>query len=129
MSAKCNAKTTAGKPCRAAAVKGGLCSLHADPKIAVEMGRKSGQARRTKDLLDQERAELSPPRTAQEVRVALGEFLADVRSRRLDPKVAGTLGYLANVLLRSIEIADVEARLAALESVVGAGAAKEKSKA
>jgi hypothetical protein len=93
------------------------------------MGRKSGQARRTKDLLDQERAELSPPRTAQEVRVALGEFLADVRSRRLDPKVAGTLGYLANVLLRSIEIADVEARLAALESVVGAGAAKEKSKA
>ena len=48
MSAKCNAKTTAGKPCRAAAVKRGLCSLHADPQIAVEMGRKSGQARRTR---------------------------------------------------------------------------------
>ena len=70
MNATCNAKTTAGRPCRAVAVNGGLCSLHADPKIAVEMGRKSGQARRTKDLLAQERAELSPPRTAQEVRVA-----------------------------------------------------------
>jgi type IV secretory pathway TrbF-like protein len=88
------------------------------------MGRKSGQARRTKDSLAQERAELSPPRNAQEVRVALGQFISDVRSKRLDPKVAGTLGQLANVLLKSIDVADVETRLAALESVVGAGAAK-----
>jgi hypothetical protein len=128
MSARCNAKTTAGKQCRAAAGKDGLCALHADPKIAAEMGRKSGQARRTKDLLAQERAELSPPRTAQEVRVALGEFISDVRSKRLDPKVAGILGSLASVLLRSIEVSDIEMRLAALESVLGAGKAKEKSK-
>jgi hypothetical protein len=128
MNSKCNAKTTAGKPCRAVAVRGGLCTLHADPKFAAEMGRRSGQARRTKDLLAQERAELSPPRTAQEVRVALGQFIADVRSRRLDPKMAGTLGYLANVLMKSIEVADIETRLAALESVLGAGAAKEKSR-
>ena len=46
MNSTCSAKTTAGKRCRAAAVKGGLCSLHADPKLAAEMGRKSGQARR-----------------------------------------------------------------------------------
>ena len=128
MNATCNATTTAGKRCRAAAVKGGLCSLHADPKLAAEMGRKSGQARRSKDLLAQERAELSPPRTAQEVRVALGQFIADVRSRRLDPKVAGILGSLASVLLRSIEASDLEMRLAALESVLGVGPAKEKSK-
>ena len=128
MNATCNAKTTAGKRCRAAAVKGGLCSLHADPKLAAEMGRKSGQARRTKDLLAQERAELSPPRTAQEVRVALGEFISDVRSKRLDPKVAGILGSLASVLLRSIEASDLEMRLAALESVLGTGTAKEQSK-
>jgi hypothetical protein len=128
MNATCNAKTTAGKRCRAAAVKGGLCSLHADPKLAAEMGRRSGQARRTKDLLAQERAELSPPRTAQEVRVALGEFISDVRSKRLDPKVAGILGSLASVLLRSIEASDLEMRLAALESVLGTGTAKEPSK-
>jgi general stress protein YciG len=128
MSARCSAKTTAGKPCRAVAVKGGLCSINADPKIAVEMGRKSGQARRAKDLLAQEHAELSPPRTAQEVRVALGQFIADVRSRRLDPKVAGTLGQLANVLLKSIEVSDVETRLANLETLLGTGTAKEQSK-
>jgi hypothetical protein len=128
MSATCNAKTTAGKPCRAAAVKGGLCTLHAHPQMAVEMGRKSGQARRTKDLMAQEHAELSPPGTAQEVRVVLGRFIADVRARRLDPKVAATLGNLANVLLKSIEVSDVETRLAALESVLGAGSLKERSK-
>ncbi len=128
MNSRCNAKTTAGKRCRAAAVKGGLCSLHADPQIAVEMGRKSGQARRTKDLLAQEHAELSPPGTAQEVRVALGGFISDVRGRRLDPKVAGTLGYLSNVLLKSIEVSDIETRLAAIESVLGTGEVKEQSK-
>jgi hypothetical protein len=128
MNSTCNAKTTAGKRCRAVAVKGGLCSLHADPRLAAEMGRKSGQARRAKDLLAQEQAQLPPPRTAQEVRVALGEFISDVRSKRLDPKVAGILGSLASVLLRSIEASDLEMRLAALESVLGTGAAKEPSK-
>ena len=128
MNARCNAKTTAGKQCRAAASKGGLCRLHADPSVAASMGRKSGQARRTKDLLAQEWAELSPPRTAQEVRVALGGFISDVRGRRLDPKVAGTLGYLANVLLKSIEVSDVQTRLGALESVLGTGSAKEQSR-
>jgi hypothetical protein len=42
--------------------------------------------------------------------------------------VAGTLGYLANVLMKSIEVADIETRLAALESVLGTGTAKEQSK-
>ena len=128
MNTRCNARTTAGEPCRAAAGKGGLCRLHADPKLAAAMGRKSGQARRTRELLAQEWAELSPPRTAQEVRVALGQFIADVRSKRLDPKVAATLGHLANVLLKSIEVSDVEARLAALEAVLGTGATKEQAR-
>lgn len=128
MNATCNARTTAGKRCRAVAVKDGLCTLHADPKVAVEMGRKSGQARRTKDQLAQERTELTPPRTAQEVRVALGQFISDVRSRRLDTKVAGTLGYLANVLLKSIEVSDIEKRLESLEYVLGTGKAKEGSR-
>jgi hypothetical protein len=35
---------------------------------------------------------------------------------------------LASVLLRSIEASDLEMRLAALESVLGTGPAKEKSK-
>jgi hypothetical protein len=79
--------------------KDGLCILHADPKLAVEMGRKSGFARRSRDSSEQTQPELAPPQTAREVRAALGQFISDVRARRLDPKVASTLGYLANVML------------------------------
>jgi hypothetical protein len=121
MNTICKTTTNAGDRCRAVAVKDGLCALHADPKRAAEMGRKSGQARRFRGSGEQPQPELAPPRTAQEVRAALGQFISDVRARRLDSKVASTLGYLANVLLKSIEVSDVEGRLAALESVLGAG--------
>jgi len=126
MNAICKAKTNAGERCRAVAVKNGLCVLHADPNLAAEMGRKSGKARRSRESREQPQPELAPPRTAQEVRAALGQFISDVRARRLDPKVAGTLGYLANVLLKSIEVSDVEERLAALESGLGAGVPQDQ---
>ena len=60
-----------------------------------------------------------PPACQSPARAALAQFISDVRARRLDPKVAGTLGYLASVLLKSIELSDVEGRLAALEGVLG----------
>ncbi len=126
MNTTCTGTTNAGERCRAVAVKDGLCALHANPKLAAEMGRMSGKARRSRKSLEQPQPELAPPRTAQEVRIALGQFISDVRARRLDSKLAGTLGYLANVLLKSIEISDVEARLASLENVVGAGARKDQ---
>jgi hypothetical protein len=60
--------------------------------------------------------DLKPPRTAKEVRDALGDAMSDLRAGRLDPKTANTLGYLAGVLLSSIEHSDIADRLAALES-------------
>jgi len=59
--------------------------------------------------------EIRPPQTAQEVREILGDVIADVRARRLDTKTASTLGYLGGVLLKAIETADLEQRLARLE--------------
>ena len=119
MNRRCTSRTNAGQQCRAIAAIKGLCALHADPKLAAELGRKSGQARRSK-AAGYRGAELAPPRTAQDVRAALGLFMSDVRAGRMDPKVASTLGYLANVLLKSVEVSDLEKRLAVLESVVGA---------
>ncbi len=124
MNGACNAITNAGARCRAVAIKDGLCALHADSRLAAEMGRKSGQARRRRGSGEQPIIEMSPPQAAHEVRIALGQFIADVRAQRLDPKVASTLAYLANVLLKSIEVSDLEGRLAALESVIGAGVHK-----
>ena len=126
MSDRCRATTNAGERCKAVAMTDGLCALHADPERAVKMGRMSGQARRSKHPDPQPELEMTPPQSAQEVRNALGQFMADVRAGRLDPKVASTLGYLASVLLKSIEVADVEERLAALEKVVGTGQPKNQ---
>jgi hypothetical protein len=60
------------------------------------------------------------------VRTALGQFISDVRAGRLDPKRATTLGYLATVLPKSIEVVSVEERLAALEKVLRTGVRKDQ---
>jgi hypothetical protein len=126
MSSTCSAKTNAGESCRAVALKNGLCALHADPRRAAELGRKSGRVRRSKSSEEQPQPELAPPQNPQEVRTALGQFISDVRAGRLDPKRATTLGYLATVLLKSIEVVSVEERLAALEKVLRTGVRKDQ---
>jgi hypothetical protein len=45
----------------------------------------------------------------------LAKAAQDVRNRRIDPRVATSLGQLATTLLKAIEVADIEKRLAALE--------------
>jgi len=81
MNATCKATTNAGERCRAVAVKDGLCALHADPRFAAEMGRKSGQARRLRRSGEEPQLELQSRRTAEEVRTALGQFISDVSER------------------------------------------------
>jgi hypothetical protein len=118
MNERCKAKSKSGERCKAFAVENGLCKLHSDPARAAELGRKSGRARRYVLPSEQGEPELVPPRTAQQIRDALGQAMSDVRARRLDPKVASTLGYLASVLLKSIETSEIEERVTALESVL-----------
>ena len=124
MSSTCSATTNAGESCRAVALTNGLCALHADPRRAAELGRKSGRARRSRYSDEQPQPEMIPLQTAQEVRIALGQFISDVRAHRLDPKVASTLGYLASVLLKSIEVSELGEQLVALETVLGTGVQK-----
>ena len=118
MNRQCNAKKRSGERCKAVAGKDGLCALHANPGRAAEMGRQSGRSRRFVVTRGEPQHELQPPRTAKEVRDILGSTMVDLHARRVDPKTASGLGYLANVLLKSIEISDVEKRLAALEAVL-----------
>jgi hypothetical protein len=41
---KCQARTKSAEPCKARATPNGLCSIHADPGRAAELGRISGEA-------------------------------------------------------------------------------------
>jgi uncharacterized small protein (DUF1192 family) len=48
--------------------------------------------------------------------VLLGRCINEVRKGLIDPKVANATGYLASVLLRALEVGELEQRLAALEA-------------
>ena len=56
------------------------------------------------------------PQTAQDVRQALSEIMAEVRAKRLEPKLGTTLGYLGTALLKAIEVSDLEVRIGRLEA-------------
>jgi hypothetical protein len=113
---KCKATTKSGEPCMAMARKDGFCALHGDPNRAASLGRKSGQSRRHAVTPGENNFELTPPRTAKDIRNSLGDVMSAVVSGRLDPKIATTIGYLATVLMNSIERSDTEDRIAALEA-------------
>jgi len=113
---KCRAKTKAGKRCRALAGPEGLCSLHAKPGRAADIGRQGGKARKKVLYTDDADASIPALKTAEDVRTVLGQVISDVRAGKLDPKIASTMAYVANVQLRAFEVADLERRLKLLES-------------
>jgi hypothetical protein len=85
----CGAKNKAGAPCGAPALDGSsLCVMHSGR--APEIGRKGGLARGFTPISNSDEKGFAPPNTAQELRDVLGQAMADVHSRRLDPKIATT---------------------------------------
>src|SRR5438093_8057011 len=110
---RCRATTKAGEPCPVAATSSGLCYLHDDPKRAAEMGRRGGLKNRR--VIPDDSAEMPPLNPAEDVRAMLATLAKDVRARRVEARIATSLGQLANSLLRAIEVADLEKRLARLE--------------
>ena len=111
-SPRCSALTKKGTPCPAPATPSGLC-FHENPEKAAELGRRGGLKNR--HVRPHEDVELPPLNNAEDVRSMLAKAAQDVRNRRIDPRVATSLGQLATTLLKAIEVADVERRLAALE--------------
>jgi hypothetical protein len=103
----CKAKAKNGKPCRAAAMEGGLCFFHANPNKASEMGRIGGKARHVVSLNDFE----SVP--GLDTVKALGEFTArlirDVGAGKVKPRIASGIAPLLNLQLRLREVKEYEA--------------------
>ena len=126
----CSASRADGSPCGARARPGGRLCLFHDPrcKSARDAGRRAGGQRRC-----QPRATVPVESYAMELRSVedvcelLSGTIRDVRTGRLDPKLANTVGYLASVLVRALEVGRLEERLAALELVLGAGADRLES--
>jgi len=110
----CQAKTKAGKPCKAVAVKRGRCAFHADPQRAARLGRLGGRKNRRYPSRATG-SPVPPPRTALEVKDLLAETLADIHAGRREPKVASVMAYVSTALLNAIKTTEMEERIAALE--------------
>jgi hypothetical protein len=101
----CKSLTKVGKPCRAAATEGGLCFFHSNPQKAAKLGRIGGRKNHRAV------AELVPlPKldSAGAICSAIGQLAEEVHSGKLNPKVAGTLVQLTQLLLRALPAADLE---------------------
>ena len=112
---KCKARTKLGKACNARATPGGLCSLHSDPGRAAALGRRSGECRRYPET---EPLALLPPKTARDLHTALGQIFSKVSSGPMDVRLGRSLGYIASVLVKTMELSDHEIRLRAIEQMI-----------
>jgi hypothetical protein len=116
---RCQARRRDGSPCKADAHPGKrFCCFH-NPALAAERaeGRRRGGVVRTRTAvtLPADAPDL-PLRTAGDIVRALGLTFNHVRTGRLDARVGNCLGVLAGVLLRAVEVGELEERIAALEA-------------
>lgn len=112
-SSRCQAMTKSGKPCRAAAMAGGLCYFHANPNKASELGRIGGQKNRRVSV---EPIDSIPALdTAIAVRNKTAELIEGISSGRVDPRIGSGLAPLLSLQLRAIETTNLERRIEELE--------------
>lgn len=64
-----------------------------------------------------------PVRSAKDVCGLLAETIHQVRTGQVDPRIANAVGYLASVMVRALEVGELEERLAAIEGAVRGGSA------
>ncbi len=113
----CAATRANGTPCAGYAISDGpYCFAHAPDQAEQRDAarRRGGQAGRVSVLPESD----VQVRTLGDVVTLVEATINDVRAGRVDVRVANAVGYLANVAIKALEQADLEARLEALEAVL-----------
>ena len=114
---RCQAKTKAGKRCRAPAIRDSdYCFAH-EPSLAQDRRRwrREGGRRSGKSAV---LAEAATVQTPEEVRDLLGRTVEAVQRGDVDAKTANAVGYLCNLLLKAIKETDLARRIDDLERIV-----------
>jgi hypothetical protein len=99
---------------------GGACAVEGTERCAMhsgraaELGRKGGRRRAV--YCPDQLMQCPPPKTAADLRDLLAQSIVEIRSGKLDPKLANSISYLGAGFLRALEISDLETRLAPLEA-------------
>jgi hypothetical protein len=114
---RCAYVHASGRACGGFAIAGSpFCFAHAPEQAAkrTEARRRGGRAGRDATVPD---SDLSV-RSLGDVLALVELTINDVRTGRIDVRIANAIGVLANVAARTIQQADIEQRLAALEAVL-----------
>ena len=110
---KCRAQTKTDKSCGAPAVEGtDRCIMHSGR--AAELGSRGGRRRTV--YSPQGLKDFAPPKTAADLRDLIAQSIIEIRTGKLDPKIANSISYLGTGFLRALEESDLESRLRALEA-------------
>lgn len=115
---RCQALNAQGEPCQAVPMEGeGFCFFHHPHQAEerLEAQREGGRQGKLQALKDAQDLKLE---RVEDVTRLLSDTINHVRAGRMDPRIGNTVGYLAGVLLRSLEQGDVEKRLLALEQAI-----------
>jgi hypothetical protein len=109
----CAGLTKAGNPCRAAATEGGLCFFHANPNKASELGRIGGRKKIKPEIKNT--VALAAVETANDIKNMVAQLILGVSTGKVNPRTAAGLVPLLGLQLRTIDVADHDARLRKLE--------------
>jgi len=115
----CQGTTKDGRPCRAFAVAGSSYCFSHDPDLARERAAarsKGGKARQGRHLGDGDPVEV---RSVADVCSLLERTAGDLFALENSLGRARAVCYLASVLLKALELGDIEERLCALEEELG----------
>jgi len=115
---RCQAITQDGTPCQAYAVAGSDYCFHHDPARAVERRdarSRGGRARHGRHVGPVGQAEPIPLETMADVATLLRRTIDDTFQLENSLQRARTLGYLANLFLKALDMADLEQRVMAIE--------------
>lgn len=101
-----------------------FCGFHdPDHADAMQRGRRHGARERNRPPATVAGVEADLPVTsARDVVRLVGDTVNRVRKGTLDPRVANTVGYLASVALRALEVGEFEERLERVEAAIAASA-------
>src|SRR5260370_41081057 len=94
-----------------------LCGRKGQDSIRrTEWGRMG--RRRNRHSMDTEPISITPPSTPEDVKNVQAQAMADVRAKKLEPRIATVLTYMSRVLLDAFATTDLQKQLECLRQEV-----------
>ena len=119
MRRQCAFRGTSGEPCRAAPLKDGqFCWVHSPERVKeVQEARRLGGLRRKRESTISNAYQFDSLTSVEGIRRIVEVAVLDTLAMENSLSRNRTLAYLVQVALHTLEVGDIEARIAALEEL------------